>query len=264
MFAVVIFVPSLIVAALVVAYYGQYPMFEIANQVYYWVRIGSILFNIIIHCLISYKLNAMGFQHTDRKSGSGSFSTHRDDPVRVLASRIKYYPIVQIVSRAGAAWYELAYGFDTDSYSADLSLTQTISLYFYGICVPTAGIGYFLVFLIVQPAAYEHLMKAFRHVYRRVFCCTCCYDDDSRNTQSRDSFSTPVLFGGSAKMSLPLLHTVDYNDLDEDELSHHIDSRYTKSADASAISGAASSGVYSYNFREAQSSNESGSSRTRL
>eukprot|EP01034_Spumella_vulgaris_P039812 gene39812-49200_t len=196
----------------------------------------------------------MGFGGLSSTSGRGAM---QDDPVRVLASRIKYYPIVQIVSRAGAAWYEFAYGFDTDSYSSDMSTTQTIALYFYGMCVPTAGIGYFLVFLIVQPAAYLHLKKATSKLYLRLICA--CGNGDEFRSQSRgDSFSDQVTIRGSFKFSLPLLDNgcVDYSGLDEDELSVQIDQNHAVNSKKSTDASIASNAVFSEVFRGVQISDD--------
>lgn len=246
LFAAAIFAPSLALAILVVHYYGKEPYFEAFNQVYYWVRIGSILFNILIHGLISYKLDRMGY----RERGAA----RTDDPVRELASRIKYYPIVQIISRAGAAWYELAYGFDTDSYSKrDMGVTQAVSLFFFAICVPTAGIGYFMVFLKVQPAAYHHLCgrcSDLRDRIVRTFCGCCVETDDWRRRSREDSVSSSIVLG---KMSQPLMSmgtgggsVVDYSELDEDELSYQIDQRYnTRSHDSASVASANTTGALS-------------------
>lgn len=252
-FAAAIFIPSLILACLVVGYYGQQPYFGVFNEIYYWIRIASILFNVLIHGLISYKLSKMGYRERGVVGG-------QDDPVRVLASRIKYYPVVQIVARAGAAWYEFAYGFETDSYSRKhMGTTQTVALFFYALCVPTAGIGYFLVFLKVQPAAYTHLSARLRQlaVWVMACFCFCCVDADDWRRRSRDDSISAGVFVPPSKADhrQPLLsvggasgNTVlcDFSELDEDELSFQIDQRYyTLSCDSASVITANTAGARS-------------------
>ncbi len=243
-FASMVFVPSLLLACLMVAYFKDEDTIQVLNQIYYWTRIGSILFNVAIHGLISLKLHRMGY------AAGGTAAT--EDPVRVLASRIKYYPIVQIVTRAGAAWYEFAYGFETDSYSQHMSATQQVSLYFYASCVPSAGIGYFLVFLIVQPAAFLHLKTKLRAAVRKVRRLLCCAEDDGRLSREDSNFaggetttyseSTIGNDRAPSRSSQRLL--VGMCDMDEDELSVQIDQRYlTRSGDTQGSSGAAGSSL---------------------
>ncbi len=157
-FFIAIMVPSLALAVLNIIFYD--PSFEhsILTNFYYWLRIGSIVFNIAVHALISVKLSRMGFDKNSRKQ----------DPVRVLASRLKYYPIVQIVTRVGAAWYEAAYGYNTESFDNNMNATQKTSFLLYAVCVPSAGLGYFLIFLLVQPKALAVLKARLQryHVFR--------------------------------------------------------------------------------------------------
>ncbi len=237
-FAGCIFIPSCVLASLAIVYYGKYNHFEL---IYYWIRIASILFNLIIHAMISYKLQVMA----QPVSSSTVAIAPKDDPVRVLASRIKYYPIVQIVSRAGAAWYEFAYGFTSDSYSKrDMSPTQTISLYFYGICVPTAGIGYFIVFLIVQPAAYQHLKTKLHSLWKRIvkfvsYCFSCGQRDfytsrDEASMSREDTLSSVFIKGSQPLLGNPAFGYM-MSEMDEDELSQVIDQRYlTRSGSGTA------------------------------
>jgi len=76
-------------------------------KLYYWIRFASILVNVVAWVVVSRKLSVMGFANAAgaggqlSKSGRSRSIVH---PVTVLAGRLKWYPIVQMVSRFGAAW----------------------------------------------------------------------------------------------------------------------------------------------------------------
>ena len=213
-FACLVFIPSLVMACCAAVYSGDQEKLLIVNNFYYWVRIGSIVFNVVVHGLISLKLNRMGYAI----GGAAA-----EDPVRVLASRIKYYPIVQIVTRIGAAWYEYAYGFETDSFSEHMSATQQVALYFYAACVPSAGIGYFLVFLAVQPAAYDHLCDKWSSALRRLrdLCGLAALE-----VTNPSEMGEPSTYSESAATSRVSQRLLGVRELDEDELSQQIDERF--------------------------------------
>lgn len=109
--------------------------------VYNLLRLLSIIFNFIVIGLIYYRVK----------------SYDRNNPIFELISRIIYYPIVQIVARSFPAWYELQYIINSDD--DNVNTTKTVSLIFYSIFLFSAGIGFFIVFLIVQPNAFEFLKK---------------------------------------------------------------------------------------------------------
>lgn len=73
-------------------------------------------------------------------------------PIKEVMSLIKslmYYPLVELVCRSGAAWYE--YSTDTrNSYAA---------LLMYSIFTASTGIGFFLVFLIMQKDVLTYVMN---------------------------------------------------------------------------------------------------------
>jgi hypothetical protein len=79
-----------------------------------------------------------------------------------------YYPIVQVITRAAAAWMEFRYQASQDDDVTDDSALQNSASYqaanyLYSVSGPAAGIGFFLIFLFMQPAAYSHLKS-------RLFC----------------------------------------------------------------------------------------------
>ena len=91
----------------------------IFNDIYYWVRIGSILLNVVVFVIITIKLRRMaiykrpdkisyedGESPSKQKSSFGLPSRRAgevfDEPsaaIRALVRRMKYYPIVQAFVR---------------------------------------------------------------------------------------------------------------------------------------------------------------------
>lgn len=121
---------------------------EILNLSYAIIRIISISINIFIYIYLSYY-----FYQRDR--GVAKEDVNKDS-VRNLVNQIKYYPIIQVVSRIMVFWYEFYYNHNY-KYNSNYSLLQKISLILYVISLPSAGIGYFLIFINVSPGAITFL-----------------------------------------------------------------------------------------------------------
>lgn len=211
---------SLLFACFDTLYLHDEAVHRVLFNVYFWTRVASILFNITIQGLISYKLHLMGFSSTPKQqqqqqSSSSSVayaaSAAAKDPIRVLSSRLKYYPIVQIITRSGAMWYQLQYGDNWNNVGDTGSFLQILSLCFYSVCLPSAGFGYFIVFLIVQPTAYRHLKKRIRNKYLRLkrwlrrckrtifhgtWCALCCCRHCAAATTKGVSDGTEDILGG--------------------------------------------------------------------
>ena len=125
------------------------PAFSVIYIVYSGVRVASILVNIVLCAMLTVKLNSMGlylFQWTD-----GANPVH---PVAALSSRMILYPVVQVITRVGAAWMEFGYpivGADetTPDYKAAFALFSVFS--------PAGGVGFFFIFISMQPIARRHL-----------------------------------------------------------------------------------------------------------
>ena len=139
------------------------------SQAYYWARFASIVANIIAWAVVSRKLHLMGFKNSAAATNGRTRSVVH--PVTVLAGRLKWYPIVQTISRAGASWYELVYGFETQGYS-DGGPTHVAALVCYAVLTPLAGIGFFAIFLLMQRDGYELLVEKLKEWCA---CCTCCF-----------------------------------------------------------------------------------------
>lgn len=147
----IIAIPSLIITIIDVdatVNYGaptDVNLFNGITSTYFWLRIASICVNVVIYGVMSIKL-------INRRDNTGETSTLDNDPIKALAYRMLFYPVVQIITRFGAAWYELAYGFNTD-WNPSYSTLQQASLMVYSLTLPSAGIGFFIVFFLVTPGS---------------------------------------------------------------------------------------------------------------
>jgi hypothetical protein len=149
-----IVVVSLLLATMTCVYLTDSIQRDYAYGFYMVFRGLSICFNIISYLFISRNLNEIG-------SSSRYASTRA--PLQTLAARMKYYPIVQILSRAWPTYYEVTYGFSKlhNKVYATNNALEIASLYLFAIFLPIAGIGYFIVFLAMQPLAWYNLKFMF-------------------------------------------------------------------------------------------------------
>jgi len=88
------------------------------ENIYYWVRIGSILFNVVLFVAITIKLQLMGIyksaihdvtvqQHKNKIANNTTAETQKtgaelDNPsaaIHALVQRLKYYPFIQTILR---------------------------------------------------------------------------------------------------------------------------------------------------------------------
>jgi hypothetical protein len=128
-------------------------------------RIISIAFNIIVYILITHRLHSLG--HSPALN-----------PVRLLASRMKYYPILQAITRFPLSFYQFHYGYDVEDYdSSGASAGKKFALVLSSICTPFLGIGFFIIFLEMQPLA----SKKFRSLMSMIFPCCITADDDQED-----------------------------------------------------------------------------------
>lgn len=118
-------------------------------------RILSISINFGAYLVLTIRLRRMGL----------SLSTNQNaplHPVAALSSRMIYYPIVQLVTRLAAAWMEFRYtGGGGTGADDDVTLMEStdwkVANVLYSISSPSAGLGFFFIFLYMQPAAWSHL-----------------------------------------------------------------------------------------------------------
>jgi len=121
---------------------------------YYYVRLISIFANFImtgIALYANYLMRSKGMGRTDAELAIGT-----------LCRRMMYYPLVQAISRSGYAWYEFQYGFDFSYASTTGNPLRYTALLYSAVITPIASIGYLLVFLRIEPTAFEE----FKHLLR--------------------------------------------------------------------------------------------------
>ena len=123
--------------------------------VYASFRVLSILFNFVAYLVLTLRLRRMGLSLNSNKNQP----LH---PVAALSSRMIYYPIVQVLTRCAAAWMEFGYppsGPGNDDVPSDTvkSTSYQVANFLYAVSGPSAGVGFFLIFLFMQPAAFSHL-----------------------------------------------------------------------------------------------------------
>lgn len=121
-------------------------------DIYYYIRLASILLNFLFAGLTLFKIYKMG-----SKRRTKSFE---EIAIQTFSYRLLFYPIIQAVGRLGNAWYEKAYGEDYDN-ADDASTTQYDSLLFVAILTPLVSVGYLIIFLIMQPSAYKYFKRLF-------------------------------------------------------------------------------------------------------
>jgi hypothetical protein len=115
---------------------------DIVENFYYWARLVCIVFNMIAFGFVSYRVNQLGFDQNKnhgRSTETGLTAFERKShAVKALASRMKYYPFVQAITRCGSAWNE----FQNYEYSNNVSTIMS------AVCSSFSGTAYFLVFLV--------------------------------------------------------------------------------------------------------------------
>jgi hypothetical protein len=129
---------------------------------YFILRSTSVIGNLILFLIISsqlYRLHTASpsTRNDPSKPPSSPFpspsSSSFNHPIYVLSMRLIYYCLVQTVTRVGASWYQLHYGYGHTYHHESASSLQTTAYLLEYILTPSAGIGYLIVFLAIQPEA---------------------------------------------------------------------------------------------------------------
>ena len=202
----IVMFPGLVLAILNVIYRDQY--YTQLTTTVLWIQILSIIFNITIHIMVSYILREMRDQevndagHINAEDGTRDSSTARYHaglykPVQELARRLEYYPIVQIVALSGLVWYFFGYNLAILGPSHNAT-TRMVAWFTYSILAPSAGIGYFIVFLKVQPYAYTRFVSKLRDFCLLPVDRTISTQSDLYRLSSAASTRSVDLSGGSS------------------------------------------------------------------
>lgn len=152
----------------------RYPNDSVTDWVYFWIRLGSIFANVIVYIIVAILLYP---EYCLTFCGLGQAQKERqltNELLLVLTKRLKYYPVVQIATRAAAAWWDIRYGFGSNSWTGGYTLEKQISQFLYDVTNPFAGIGFFIVFLFVQPSIYKEFQQLVGWFLTSCCCCCCC------------------------------------------------------------------------------------------
>lgn len=126
---------------------------------YYYTRLSSIFINFAFALLTMVQI-----RRTNSRRSNISFS---EQDINRLSFRLFYYPLVQAISRSGAAWYERQYGYNfSPDNGYNFSPEHTSNWAFAAQCtmavsMPVASVGYLVIFLVMQPRAFETLVGLF-------------------------------------------------------------------------------------------------------
>jgi hypothetical protein len=128
-------------------------------EYYYYLKLISIALNFFFVSATAYEIRRIG-------SRKHILSKH-ETALNSLSMRLFFYPIIQSISRSGCAWYEFQYRYDNhNSGGFDLNPPHTGNTQFaaqvvMALTMPLGSIGYLIIFLLMQPKAYEEFQKIF-------------------------------------------------------------------------------------------------------
>ena len=147
----IIIIPSALVTVIYLfGYFYSSQLLKFERQIYFLFRLVSICINFVV-C-------SLAVVYTRRMMRTGQNSKQMI-LMCSLVGKMQYYPLVQAVSRSGLAMYEIAYGWDFDP--EEPSPVQFACQIFYTVIEPVASVGYLVIFLILQPKAWNHLLDCF-------------------------------------------------------------------------------------------------------
>ena len=149
--AAIALLPAVLIAILllVLQLVGTESQSYAIEELYYWSRLVSIFINFVIHAVVSYK------SYITKSAKTWTRRTPQEIAIQILSQRMIYYPLMQALSRLGASWYEALYGFGP--YPGNTSNYQFGLACLYVGLSPATGIGYLIVFLLMQPYAIDQV-----------------------------------------------------------------------------------------------------------
>jgi len=168
------------------------------DSVYEYLRVASILFNLVALAYIAYVFTQRGIFTWQAcfccciRLLPEHFNCHRDNderkrkiyrpdltnsPLGALVSRMSYYPVVQVLTRFPSAWLTFGYALTHKSTQYDRNFVFVNVLD--AVLAPSGGIGFFITFLVLQPDASSHFA-------RMMWCGNRCDNSENKNTQSKD------------------------------------------------------------------------------
>eukprot|EP01038_Epipyxis_sp_PR26KG_P015672 gene15672-21198_t len=143
--------------------------------------------------------------------------------INTLVNRMKYYPLVQAICRSGAAWNEFDFG-NFSTYPSQISA---------GICSPSTGAGYFLIFLLMQPNALKMVTE--------LICnpSLLCFNSNENHIKKLNNITNTSNFYNNKNNNNELITSVIPRTnttftMNEDELAALIDDKYNNRSSASS------------------------------
>lgn len=122
---------------------------DVIGSVYSYARAVSILVNFACYAVIAVRARKITTATVGEISSQQLL-------INELSRRMIYYPLMQTVSRIGASVYEPVYGYGP--YLGHSTQAEFSWACVYAITAPAAGIGYLIIFLLMQPYAYEQFV----------------------------------------------------------------------------------------------------------
>jgi hypothetical protein len=183
---------SFCIVGLYGAYHDREDFVTIGFLAVTFTRLLCVFLNFIFFFISKYQVNNMTkYALASRGSLSNSVVA-----MRVLVDRIKYYPLMQAISRIPATIYEYTFGFNFGYYKmGTFQFTLSCISFLFIIIVP---FGFFIIFLVMQPKAYSRLK------YRLASICICfklsngiANDNNSSGAASAQGISANTDVGSS-------------------------------------------------------------------
>lgn len=146
-------VPSLLICILSMALYDEDSSMgnaDVIGTIYSYARTLSILINFACYGIIAVRAQKI-------TTASVGEITSQQLLINELSRRMIYYPLMQTVSRIGASVYEPIYGYGP--YLGNTTQPEFAWACVYATTAPAAGIGYLIIFLLMQPYAYEQFIS---------------------------------------------------------------------------------------------------------
>ena len=152
-FCIIVFIPVAVNMLVYIIAYAKDSthLYNIANlSIYYYIRLLSIFLNFFLY----------GLTYIAARQILGSTNSSNEvvnTAILTMVSRLKYYPLIQALARSGLTVYEMQYGYD---FNPDPVTPERFGLQIYSALItPSASVGYFFVFLYVQPHACNYFFS---------------------------------------------------------------------------------------------------------
>ena len=190
----------------------------VEDEIYNSIRVASIAINIVAYAYAACKL---------RYAAGASNTISGSEALQILSARLKYYPICQVVTRFYPTCYEFYFGLNSQGFAQPGSMSGRASLYAYCFFLPSAGIGYLCVFLIMQPDAMSH----FKRMIPTWLCCCLREFDEGALGRSSMSSITGLKTSLSANPSIGSCENqalLQLGDMDELQLEREIEHQFSK------------------------------------